>query len=126
MITRNFFIYMLVGGINTFVGYSLFALFMFSGLHYSLATLAATILGVLFNFKSIGKLVFKSHDNRLIFRFVAVYIVTYTINVLSLKAFKNMQLNLYIAGLAMTIPMALVSYVLHNRFVFRKRENACP
>lgn len=123
--TRQFMVYLVVGGINTLFGYCLFALFLFMDMHYSLATLLATVLGVLFNFKSIGKLVFKSHDNRLIIRFFAVYAVTFTMNVVALNLCKRVGINLYAAGLFLTIPSAVVSYFLHNRFVFKKREVVC-
>ncbi|WP_084442217.1 GtrA family protein [Termitidicoccus mucosus] len=50
--------FLLVGVLNTLVGYGLFCFFVFTGLHYSFAVLIATILGVLFNFQSTRKLVF--------------------------------------------------------------------
>lgn len=52
--------FLLVGVMNAAFGYGCFAAFLYLGLHYSLALLLATILGVLFNFKSIGALVFGS------------------------------------------------------------------
>ena len=45
--TRTFFTYILVGILNTAVGYGLFALFISFGIHYSLAVLLSTLLGVL-------------------------------------------------------------------------------
>lgn len=121
MISRQFLTYLVVGAVNTVFGYSIFALFLFIGMHYSLATLLSTVLGVLFNFKSIGKLVFKSHDNRLIFRFIMVYVMTFAMNVVALKFCKQAGINLYIAGFALTLPSAMVSYILHNKFVFKRR-----
>ena len=44
--------FILVGILNTAFGYSLFALFIFLNMHYSLAVFLSTVLGVLFNFKS--------------------------------------------------------------------------
>lgn len=118
--TRTFVAYILVGILNTAVGYSLFALFIFLELHYSLAVLLSTVLGILFNFKTIGKIVFKSSDNRLIFRFFAVYAVTYLLNVAGLWLLKGFQLDMYRAGAVMLLPMAVVSFMLHRKFVFHE------
>lgn len=112
--------YILVGVLNTAVGYSLFALFISLGLHYTVAVLLGTILGVLFNFKTIGGLVFKSHDNALIFRFVAVYVMTYFINIFGLKVFDSYGIDMYLAGFLMIFPTTAVSFTMHKCFVFRK------
>ena len=62
--------FVLVGILNTAFGYLVFALLLFLGLHYTLAVILSTIAGVLFNFKTTGTLVFKNHNNKLIFKFV--------------------------------------------------------
>jgi putative flippase GtrA len=119
-LNQPFIRYLLVGGINTIFGYGLFAFFIYLNLHYSLASLLSTILGVLFNFKTTGKLVFKSSDNRLIVRFFAVYGMVYVVNVGLLKGFQWLGLNFYIAGAILVLPLAVLSYVLNRRFVFKK------
>ena len=77
-----------VGILNTIIGYTLFAFFIFLGLHYILASLLGTILGVIFNFHSIGKLVFGTHDYRLIVRFFGVYGITYVLSIIFLYFFR--------------------------------------
>src|SRR4051812_1767133 len=62
-----------VGAVNAFVSFTIFAVLIVVGLSNSLALLAATILGVLFNFQTIGRYVFRRRDARLIGRFFAVY-----------------------------------------------------
>jgi len=113
--------YIMVGLLNTAVGYSFFAVFIFFGLHYSLAVLLATILGVLFNFKTIGTIVFKNNSNSLIIRFVAVYILTYFLNVEGLHVLKNFRFDIYLAGALMLAPMSIISFILHKTFVFRTK-----
>lgn len=122
-IDRAFIIYLLVGVMNTIFGYSIFAILIYLKFHYSLAALLATVLGVLFNFKSIGKLVFKNNDNSLIYRFISVYIVTYLINIGGMKIYRVFDDNMYLAGLVMIIPAAIISFVLHKRFVFNGNSN---
>ena len=56
--------FVLVGILNTAFGYGCFALFIYLGLHYTIAVLLGTCLGILFNFKTLGHLVFKNKQNR--------------------------------------------------------------
>ncbi|MFA9287060.1 GtrA family protein [Comamonas sp. SY3] len=110
--------FLLVGVLNAAFGYGCFAGFLYLGLHYSAALLLATVLGVAFNFKSTGALVFGSKNNKLIFRFVAGYGVVYGANVAGIAALKLLGVEPYLAGMALIVPMALLSFVINNRFVF--------
>lgn len=113
--------FIFVGILNTIFGYSLFAFFIYLGLHYPIAVLLSTILGVLFNFKTIGRLVFDSNDNGLIFRFILVYAITYLLNIFFLWLLKKLgSENMYIDGFALLIPLAAVSFLLNKFFVFRR------
>jgi putative flippase GtrA len=121
MRNNKFIKFLFVGIINTIVGYVFFALFLYLGLRYPNAVLLSTILGVLFNFKSIGKLVFDSHNNKLIFRFVLVYVVIYFLNVFGLWIFKTLGFNnMYINGFVLLAPLAIVSFILNKKFVFER------
>lgn len=112
--------YLLVGILNTVFGYSLFAFFIFLKIHYAVAVLLSTVIGVLFNFKTIGRLVFKSHNNALIFRFVFVYVIVYLINVSGLRVFDSYGVDMYLAGFLMLFPATAVSFTMHRWFVFRE------
>lgn len=114
----RFIKYIAVGILNTLNGFFLFSSFIFLGLHYSLASLLATVLGVMFNFKTYGSLVFKSSSNRLIFKFVAVYVFTYFLGLLFLKFFAMIAVSMYVAGLILLLPFSFLTYVLLNRYVF--------
>ena len=122
-LNNKFIRFIFVGILNTIFGYSLFALFIYFNIHYSLAVFLSTLLGVLFNFKTIGNLVFKSNDNSLIFRFILVYVLIYLLNITFLWLFKiNGLENMYINGLLLLVPLALISFVLNNKFVFIKKN----
>lgn len=110
--------FLLVGVLNAAFGYGCFAGFLYLGLHYSAALLLATVLGVAFNFKSTGALVFGSKNNKLIFRFVTGYSVVYGTNVVGIAALKLLGVDPYLAGMALIVPMALFSFFINNRFVF--------
>lgn len=116
---NRFFRFLVVGGLNTLFGYSVFALLIFLGVHYSLAVLVSTVAGVLFNFKTTGAIVFNHSDNRLIFKFVLGYGVVYLLNVLFLKLLSLAGLNMYVGGAVLLLPMAVVSYLINSRLVFR-------
>lgn len=120
MVLDNRFIrFLFVGGMNAVFGYSLYAIMIYLNFHYSFAALLSTILGVLFNFKTTGRLVFNSKDNWLVFKFIGVYVIIYTINTASLKIFNTFNVNLYFAGAILLLPMAIVSFVLNKKFVFK-------
>jgi len=121
---RPFLRFLAVGGLNTAFGYGLFALFILLGVHYAIAALLSTILGILFNFKTTGTIVFRSHSNALIVKFFAVYGVTYIVGVLVLKAFKALGVHVLVTAAVTLLPMAALSFVLMRAFVFPRVRNA--
>lgn len=123
MPSRQFVRFLFVGVLNTAVGYALFAAFVLLGLHYGLAAALATVLGVLFNFQTIGRLVFASHDRSLIFRFTAVYAFTYLLNVGILRVLEGTGVHVLVIQAVLVLPIAVVAFVLHRSFVFRRQEN---
>lgn len=117
---QQFFIFILVGILNTFFGYCCYAFFIFLGLSYPLALAYSTILGVLFNFKTTGKLVFKNSNNRLIFKFVSVYLCTYFFNMTLIGFLTRLSFDLYLAGFIAVFPSAILGFILNKTLVFRR------
>ena len=113
--------FLFVGAVNTAFGYSTYVILLYIGLHYSAASLLATILGGIFNFFTTGRLVFANMDHRRFVRFCLVYAVSYVINVACLAIFDALGANMYLAGLPLILPMALLTYYLNKRFVFCRR-----
>lgn len=115
----QFITFLFVGALNTLVGYGFYAFFVWLGFNYIWAPLFSTILGILFNFKTIGVIVFKSHNNRLLGKFFAVYGIVYVANVLGLKFFAMCGVeNMYVAGGILLLPLALLGFVLNKKWVF--------
>jgi len=108
-----------VAGINTLFGYCIFAFLLYCGLHYSIAGFVATVLGILFNFKTYGSLVFKNKNNKLLFRFLLVYAIMYCVGVSSLWLFSLIRINAYIGSAIMMIPSGLLGYLLNKKLVFK-------
>lgn len=113
--------FLFVGVINTLFGYTIFTLLIFLKLDYRFALLIATIFGVLFNFKTIGILVFETRSNRLIIRFFAVYLSIYLLNIGSLQITNFLGINVLLAQAILLLPLAIVSYFLNKRFVFNSK-----
>lgn len=119
---RHFLRYLIVGGINTLFGYGAFALLLYLGLHYALASFLATCAGILFNFNTTGRIVFNNSDHRLLFQFLMVYAILYVINVLLLKVMVIYTINLYLGSAATILPMAFLAYLLNKKFVFNSQK----
>jgi putative flippase GtrA len=117
---KRFVLFLFVGGLNTLFGYSLYALLLYLHFHYALASLMATIGGVMFNFKTTGVIVFKNKNNGLLLKFIAVYSATYLLNISFLKIFSSFNANMYFAGAVLIIPMAFLAFILQKKFVFRE------
>jgi putative flippase GtrA len=120
---QKLFRFLLIGGINTIFGYTVYGLGLFIGLQYSLALLISTAAGIVFNFKTIGKYVFASNDHKLFVKFLGVYIITYFLNTLILGFFNKQSFNLYLAQAILVLPIACLSYSLNKYFVFGESKN---
>jgi len=118
----SFIKFLFVAGINTLFGYLIFSLTVFLLKNVYLSVIVATIIAVLFNFKTYGSLVFKSKDNSKVFRFLGVYLCTMTIQMLLLKGLSLIGIpNPYIAGGIILLPVSLLSFILMKKFVFSKQ-----
>ena len=111
-----------VGLLNTVVGYAIYGILILLNVPYLAALLVSTIAGVIFNYFSIGRLVFKSRGGRIVFvKFIAAYGVVYCINAVALEILiKHFQFNPYI-GQALCVPLSvIISWLLMNHWVYKK------
>lgn len=116
----RFIRFLLVAALNTIFGYSLFAALILFGIHYPIAAAIGTILGILFNFQTTGRLVFQSHHFSLIFRFFAVYGISYVVGVLLLRWADHHGISVLVAAAVLAVPMGFFSYTLQRLLVFRR------
>ena len=114
----RFIRFLAVGVLNTAFGYGVFVACLWLGMHYALAGAISTLLGVLFNFKSTGSLVFGNKGNRKLPHFVAVYALIYLVNVVALGVMLQFGIPEWLGGLILLLPSAILSYVLTRQFVF--------
>ncbi len=117
----QFIRFLVVGGINTLFGYAVFALLILLQIDYRLAVFISTICGVLFNFKTTGSIVFANRRNRLLFKFVGVYTVTYLLNIGLLRLLSNYGIKNLEGGALIALPIAIVAYFLNKFIVFSEK-----
>ena len=123
MINQQTLKFIYTGIINTIFYYILFSVFIYIELDYKFAVLLATLIGIIFSFKTFSKYVFDNQDNKLIFKFFIIYIVLYFTNILLIAIFNLMIVNIYINGLIATLMCAILSFGLNKKFVFKKEKN---
>ncbi|MCU0729409.1 MAG: GtrA family protein [Sphingopyxis sp.] len=111
--------FVLVGVGNTALGYALFALILLAGAPPLLAIVAATALGAMFNFFSIGLIVFRNADPMLLPRFLAVYAAQCLINAGALDALARFGAPPLLAQFLLLPLLATGTYLAMKHWVFR-------
>ncbi|WP_210334290.1 GtrA family protein [Rhizobium sp. RHZ02] len=116
----RFIRFVAVGVLNSAFGYGLYAILIHMGIIPEIALLVATVLGVIFNFSTTGRLVFRSSDNRLFFKFVAAYAVIYVCNAMALRILVNFGIDPF-AAQAVLMPLSVIAtFAMMRAFVFRE------
>ena len=121
----RFIRFLFIGGLNTLFGYGVFSLMIYLGLHYTLSALLSTIAGIIFNFHTVGSIVFNDRRYSLLARFILVYFIGYGLNVFGIHFLMKYFNNEYISAAILVMPLAVIMFSLHRKFVFRKRINPC-
>lgn len=116
--------FLLVGVVNTAFGYILFAAFVLGGAPRFWAVLGMTALGAIFNFRSIGHLVFARSDVTLLPRFLGVYAGQCVVNTIALAELSEIGFSPLI-GQAILVPfLAAGVYLAMQTLVFREPRTA--
>lgn len=123
VINNQFFRFIIISGVNTLFGLAVFSFFIFLGFHYAIAILFSTILGVLFNFQTISRLVFSIYNSSLIIKFILVYCVVYILNTAGVGILIYFHISAYIAGTIMVIPIGVSSFLLNKKLVFKNTSS---
>jgi putative flippase GtrA len=114
--------FLAVGALNTAFGYLVFAAGVLAGLAPAWSLLAATAIGVGFNFLTTGRLVFSSRDNARLPRFVLCYGAVYAFNALALDGMRHLGLGPLASQLILLPPVVVATFALMRLFVFREVE----
>lgn len=112
-----------VGVMNTGFSYLIYALGLALGLHYALANLTAMVTGILFSFKSQGRLVFDNRDGSLLWKFAGFWFCIWLFNIgLIALLTRYAKLDAYLAGAVALLPVTLISFFVQKYFVFGARR----
>ena len=114
--------FLFVGGINTAVGYGVYALCIFCGLHYAFAPLMSAIIGVANSYLWNKYFTFRKKDKSTseMARFIMVYAVSYVVNLgLLYVLIDRLKISEYLAGIFALVAITLISYFGHNNFSFK-------
>ena len=102
--------FLLIGALNTVFGYTLFgAIYLTTG-RPNFAVVTSTIFGIMFNFFSIGRLVFASRGRLAFVPFVLGYFIVCLINVTALSLMTAQGLHPLIGQLIVLPLCVLLSY----------------
>ena len=111
--------FLLVGVVNTIFGYSVFALLYVLTHHHNFSVVVATIIGIVFNFFTTGRIVFGNKSWRALLPFVMAYGIALGLNLIVLNLLLAAGVSALI-GQAISLPVVvIVSYLINARFVFR-------
>ena len=113
--------FIIAGAFNTLFGYSVYAVLVYFNFPYAIALLVSTISGVIFNYYSLGKMVFDNNGGWFVFRkFLASYIFIYIANAILLSLLtRNLISNPYLAQAAYTPVGVCLSWLLMNNWVYK-------
>lgn len=110
----------LVGVLNTAFGYGVYALLILIGLAPWLALFLATVAGVLFNYRTTGRLVFQNRAGSLLPRYLAVYAGVYFVNALLLHAVMAAGAGPLAGQVWCQLVIVPLSFFLFRAVVFKK------
>lgn len=122
LLRAPFIRFLFVGGLNTLFGYGVFAAAVAIGLAPELGLLVATIVGILFNFLTTGRLVFGSADSRRLPRFCIAYAIVYLMNATAMRLAVDAGVSAFVAEAVLLPVAALVTFQVMKIFVFAEKH----
>lgn len=116
---RKFVKYLFVGFMNTVFSYVIYAICVTILSRPTLSLAVSYVIGILFNFQTTGRIVFKNKNNTLIFKFFLSYLTTFFINRYFLDMLvSTFHVDKYLSQAILVFPIAIISFMLLKHFVF--------
>jgi putative flippase GtrA len=110
--------FFIAGSVNALFGWCAYSITILIGVKPWAALVAGNVMGVAFNFLTLGGYAFRDLSLARLPSFFAVYTSLYAINLFGLHAISLWIAQPIWAQLILTPPMALLSFVLLSYFVF--------
>jgi putative flippase GtrA len=118
----RFIRFLLVGGLNTVFGFAAYSSLIMLGAPTWAALVLGHTAGILFNFFTVGRLVFRSFDLARLGRFTGCYLAVLAVNLQLIHWMMIVVPNPIAAQALLVLPIAALSYLLMSRFVFRSAD----
>lgn len=118
-INSDYLRFLVVGCINTAFNYGIYAFFIFVGLGHFIAATCSFAVGIVFNFKTHGKYVFRTRNKNSFYLYVVSWVGIYCINVSVLDLLVRSGVDSYLAGALLILPMAVLAFLVLRFIVFR-------
>ena len=119
---KRFTYFLIAGGINTVFGLLVYSICIISGMAIWLSLLISMILGTIFNFITTGGYVFRQLSLTLFPRFLLCYLCIYSVNLLLMELISNWINSSILSQAIISVPLALLSYYLMQRYVFISKQ----
>ena len=114
--------FMIGGAVNTLFGFVVYSVTILAGAAVWLALLAGIFTGVAFNFVTTGGYVFKDLSLERFPRFLGAYLMIYLANLGLITVLSKWVSDVIVAQAIVTLPIAMGSYFLMARYVFRQPQ----
>ena len=111
--------FLLVGALNTVLGYAVYCLSLYAGLSVPRASLVAIVFGVIVSFLTQGFVVFGNATGTALLRFIVNWGIMYAVYVGVVAALQTVGLSPYVGGLVASGATTAASYFILRDFVFR-------
>ena len=115
---REWLRFLAVGGVNTAFSYGLYALFIYLGAGYLVASFMSMVGGIAFNYRTTGALVFRARGAGSFPRFAGCYALVLAFSVTTLEILDSLGVNAYLSGILVAAPAAVLSFILLRTFAF--------
>lgn len=120
-VTSPLFRFVIVGTFNTSISYCIYAVMLFMNQSYAIANLIALVSGIVIGFKTQGLIVFRNRDNLLIFRFILLWSIIYTLTIVFIGNLIKIGLTAYTSGVLALPFSTILSFFGQKYFVFRTK-----
>ena len=119
LLNRQFVKFLCAGGVNTLAGYIIYFVSILTGFPVWVSLAGSYVFGITFSFVVMGNWVFRSFGWARFPRFIVLHLSMYFINLKLIAMLSTMRGGALAAQAILILPIAVLTYVLLKRFVFR-------
>lgn len=125
-VQRQLLAFLAVGVLNTAFGYIVFTAFILMRFTITQSLVVSTVLGTLFNYFSMGRLVFSVRSLDRLPYFAAFYLLTFLFNLWSLRLLQAHGVATLLAQALLLPLMVALTFTVNKLLVFRRDPLKLP